>query len=115
MIAADKDRVNNKTLQEAGYHNANNFTTDTVTIANLGTTNSSSTLTESISLQTTTNQANFTKILEILEKNGNRTHNPRNGPHNGRQLSYCWSHGRRDNTAHTGASCKNTKEGHIAK
>ena len=76
FTAANKDRVNNKTLQDTGYHNANNATTDTNTVATRGTTNSKPTgtgsstisaLTEAISLHTTTNQANFTKMLKILK------------------------------------------------
>ena len=36
FTAADKDRVNHKTLQDAGYHTANNATTDTG-ISNIST------------------------------------------------------------------------------
>ena len=106
FTAADKDRVNHKTLQDAGYHTANAATTDTG-ISNI------SALTEAICLQTSTNQANFTKMLAILEKNGNKSSVPRNGARNGRQLSYCWTRGRSDNTAHTGSTCNNKKDGHV--
>ena len=122
FTAADKDRVNNKTLQDAGYHNVNNATIDTTTVATSGTTNSEttstststiSTLTEAISLHTTTSQANFTKMLEILEKSATKISTLRTGPRNGRPLSHCWTHGCSDNTSHTGATCTNKKEGHI--
>ena len=63
FTTADKDRVNYKTLQDAGYHNANNTTENT-------RRSDMSALTEAICLQTTTNQANFTKMLVVLEKNG---------------------------------------------
>ena len=106
FTAADKDRVNYKTLQDAGYHNANNATENT------GTSDMAA-LTEAICLQTTTNQANFTKMLAVLEKNGNKSSVPRNGARDGRQLSYCWTHGRSDNTAHTGSTCNNKKDGHV--
>ena len=96
FTADEKNRVNNKTLQDDGYHNINNTTTDTNTITTIGTTDSEatgtskiSTLTEAISLQITTNQANFTKMLEILEKSDNKFSTSRTGPRNGRRLSYC--------------------------
>ena len=120
FTAVDKDRVNNKILQDTGYHNTNDATTDTNTVTTFGTTDSEDTgisiisaLTEAISLQTTTNQANFTKMFEILEKSGNKISTSRIGPRNSRQLFYCWTHSRSDNTAHTGATCMIKKNNHI--
>ena len=72
-----------------------------------------SALTEAICLQTTTNQANFTKMLAVLEKNGNNPSIPRNSVRNSRPLSYCWSHGLSDNTSHIGATYKNKKDGYV--
>ena len=65
LTATDKDPVNHRTLEDTSYHNANNATTDT-DITNI------STLTEANSLQTNSNQANFTKMFEILEKHGKK-------------------------------------------
>ena len=120
FTAADKDSVNNKTLQDTGCHNANNATTDTNTVTTIGTSDSEATgtstisaLTEAISLHTTKNQANFTNILEILEKSGNKISTSRTSPRNGRQLSYCYTHGRGDNIAHIGATYMNKKDGHL--
>ena len=52
-------------------------------------------------------------MLAILEKNGKKSSIPRNGARNSRQLSYYWSHGLSDNTAHTSATCNNKKDGHV--
>ena len=120
FTAVDIDRVNNKTLQDTSYHNTNDATADTNTVTTFETTDSEDTgistisaLTEAISLQTTANQANFTKMLEILEKSGNKFSTSRTGPRNGRQLSYCWTHSRSDNTAHIGATCMIKKDDHL--
>ena len=98
--------VNYKTLQDAGYHNANNTTENTGS-------SDMSVLTEAIFLQTITNQTNFTKILAVFERSCKKSSIPRNGTRNGRHLSYCWSHGLSDNTSYTGATCKNKKDGHV--
>ena len=52
-------------------------------------------------------------MLNILKKDDNKTSNLSTGPRNGRHFSYCWSHVCSDITAHTGATCKNKKEGRI--
>ena len=70
-------------------------------------------LAKAIFLQTNNNQANLTKMLEILEKHCKNHSNPCNGVRNSRQLSYYCSHGQSDNTAHTSFICKNKKDGHI--
>ena len=44
---------------------------------------------------------------------GNKSSTSRTGPRNDRPLSYCWTHGRSDNLAHTGTTCMNKKDGHI--
>ena len=82
FTAADKDIANYKTLQDAGYHIANN-TTENTGSSDLAV------LTEAIFLQTTTNQAKFTKILTVFEKSCKKSSIPRNGTRNGRYLSYC--------------------------
>ena len=80
---SDKDRCNNKTLEDAAFHNAN-ITTDDNTKLLTGKNSASvttiiSALCKAISTQTATNQANFTKMMEILQmqRDGNGG-NPRN-------------------------------------
>ena len=108
FTAADKDIVNYKTLQDAGYHIANNTTENTGS-------SDMYVLTEAIFRQTTTNQANFTKILAVFEKSCKKSSIPRNGTRNGRHLSYCSSKSLSDNTSYTGDTCKNKKDGHVDK
>ena len=52
-------------------------------------------------------------MLEILERSGNKITTWRTGPRNDRPISNCWTHGRSDNSAHTGDMYINEKEGHI--
>ena len=96
--AADKDRINNKTLPNTSYHNTNNTTENDWTAATTITTACNTTsgannsvLTEAISMQILTNHVNFTKILENFETQGKitKTNNRYNGTRNGSQLSYC--------------------------
>ena len=67
---ADKDRSSNNTLEDAGFRNANISTGDNIELLN--GENSASVTTEifafckAISAQTATNQANFTKMVEIF-------------------------------------------------
>ena len=44
---------------------------------------------------------------------GNKSSTSRTGPRNDRPISNCWTHGRSDNSAHTGDMYINKKEGHI--
>ena len=74
-----------------------------------------SSLCQAISAQTATNQANFTKMMELLQlqKGGNGGNSGARNQTANRTLSYCWTHGRSDNLAHTGETCNNKATGHV--
>ena len=111
FIAVDKDRLSNKTLEDAGFHNANGVTgTDTVSVVT-----EFSALTEAITAQTAKNQDNFNKMMELFKasKNGNTKNNRSDSGSGTTKMSYCWTHGRSDNLAHTGETCRNKADGHI--
>ena len=111
FIAANKDWLSNKTLEDAEFHNANGVTgTDTVSAVT-----EFSALTEAITAQTAKNQDNFNKMMELFKasKNGNTKNNRSDSGSGTTKMSYCWTHGRSDNLAHTGETCWNKADGHI--
>ena len=71
FTAAGKDRSNNNTLEDAGFHNANNATGDDTEPLKGGNfvsaTTEMSALCQAISAQTTKNQENFTEMMELLQ------------------------------------------------
>ena len=116
FAAADKDRSNNKTMEDAGFHNANNATDEPLNGENSASaTTEMSALCQAISAQTATNQENFTKMMELLQvkKGGNGGNSGARNQTANRTLSYCWTHGRSDNLAHTGETCNNKATGHV--
>ena len=111
FTAADKNRLSNKTLEDAGFHNTNGVT---------GTNTASavtefSALTEAITAQTAKNQDNFNKMMKLFKasKNGNTRNNWSDSRSRNTQMLYCWTHGLSDNLAHKSETCRNKAEGHI--
>ena len=106
FTATDKDWLNDKTLEDAGFHHTNGVT---------GTNTSSavtefSALTKAIAAQTASNQDNFNKTMELFKaiKNGNA----RNNRSENNKMSYCWTHERSDNLTHINETCRNKMENH---
>ena len=119
LTTVDKDRSNSKTLEDAGFHNANNATGDDIEPLkgenSVSATTEMSALCQAISAQTATNQANFTKMIELLQmqRGGNGGNSRARNQAGNRTLSYCWTHGLSDNLAHTGETCNNKGKGYV--
>ena len=111
FTTADKDLLSNKTLEDDGIHNENSVTgTDTASAVT-----ECSALTEAITAQTAKNQDNFNKMMELFKasKNGNTRNNRSDSESGTTQMSYCWTHKRSDNLAHTDETCRNKADGLI--
>ena len=54
-------------------------------------------------------------MMELLQtqRGGNEVTSRARNQTGNRTLSYCWTHGRSDNLAHTGETCNNKATGHV--
>ena len=92
-------------------HSAGNVTEDNPSFA----ATEYSTLTDVINTHTSANVAYFVHVMTLMQANHVTTYlpNPTHITHRKRsECTYCWSHGRSDDLAHTNTTCENLKESH---
>ena len=110
----DKDHKEQGTTRDAGYHDVNFIERGN---QKNGQDSDFVALTEAITVQTSANSANFTRMMNLFTQQManvaqggiERNSRPQSGE---RPKFYCWTHGRGFNTTHTSDTCNTRADGH---